>query len=230
MSEIVHIPFHGDELMATLVNGKPHVVLKPAIEAVGLDYKSQLDKLRGKSWATVGMSPMVAADGRLREMVTVDVRTLLMLLATIDEHRVAEHVRPKLIAYQAEVADVIESHFTGPRPVSQLDMIIAAAQEMKRVEALALESRLAVTAVEQRVDALEGNHGWYSALGYAKKMRWATDTQSLNALGRRAGQVGRDANLKAAKVPHSLFGEVNAWPEWCWDQAYQDLDPEAGVA
>lgn len=226
MSEIVHIPFHGDDLLTTLVDGKPYVLLKPAMEALGVDPWSQVEKLKGKSWACTRLIPVQFPGDQRREMVATDVRTLLMLLATIDENRVAEHVRPKLIAYQAEVAEVIEHHFTGPRPVSQLDMIIAAAQEMKRVETLALESRLAVTAVEQRVDALEGNHGWYSALGYAKKMRWATDTESLNALGRRAGRIGRDANLKAAKVPHALFGEVNAWPEWCWDQAYQDLPDE----
>lgn len=44
-------------------------------------------------------------------MVTVDVRTFLMLLATIDENRVAPDVRSKLVTYQAEVADAIESYF-----------------------------------------------------------------------------------------------------------------------
>ena len=35
-----------------------------------------------------------------------------MLLATIDESRVPEAVRPKLVAYQAEVADAIEAYWT----------------------------------------------------------------------------------------------------------------------
>lgn len=110
--EIVRIPFHGDDILAVEVDGKPHIVLKHAIESIGLDYTTQLQKLDGKSWATVGLSPMVASDGRSRPMRTCNVRTFLMLLATIDERRVSDTARPKLVAYQAEVADAIEKYWT----------------------------------------------------------------------------------------------------------------------
>jgi P22_AR N-terminal domain len=109
---LVKIPFHGDELLVVDVDGVPHVVLKPAIDAIGLDYWSQVEKLRTRSWATTSQCPVVAADGKARDMVTCDVRTFLMLLATIDERRVAKDVAPKLIAYQAEVADAIEAYWT----------------------------------------------------------------------------------------------------------------------
>lgn len=112
MSMPVHVPFHGDQLPIVEVDGRPHVALRPVVEALGLNYDSQLEKLRSKSWATVPSRGMVAADGKIRMMSVVDVRTLTMLLATIDEGRVAEHVRPKLIAYQAEVADAIEAYWT----------------------------------------------------------------------------------------------------------------------
>lgn len=137
MSEIVHIPFHGDDLPVTLIGNRPHIVLKPAIEAVGLDYPTQYTKLQGRSWATVGQSPMVAEDGKNRVMVTVDVRTFLMLLATVDENRVAEEVRPKLIAYQSEVADAIEAYFTrggAINPQATADQLIGLAN---RIEAQA---------------------------------------------------------------------------------------------
>ncbi len=103
--------FHGDRLLLIDVDGKPNIVLRPALETLGLDYPTQCEKLRRRSWATVGQSPTVAADGRVREMVTVDVRTFLMLLATVDESRVSDSVRPKLVAYQAEVADAIEAYW-----------------------------------------------------------------------------------------------------------------------
>lgn len=113
MGEIVRIPFQGDDLLAVEHEGRPWIVLKPAMEVLGLAYSAQLTKLRGKSWAcvsTIGMQ--VHGDDQIRQVVVVDVRTFLMLLATVSEGRVAEHVRPKLAAYQAEVADVIESYFT----------------------------------------------------------------------------------------------------------------------
>jgi len=48
MSDLIHIPFHGTDVLAVEIDGKPHVVLKPAIEALGLDFKSQHRKIAGK--------------------------------------------------------------------------------------------------------------------------------------------------------------------------------------
>jgi hypothetical protein len=115
MSEIIHVPFQGDDVLTVEVGGKAHVILKPALEMIGLDFDSQRQKLGGKSWATTVLVTAVAEDGRARQMLAADVRTFLMLLATIDERRVAEHVRPKLVAYQREVADVIAAHFNRLR-------------------------------------------------------------------------------------------------------------------
>lgn len=111
VSDLVRIPFHGDELLTVDVDGTPHVVLRPALESLGLDYSAQLQKLRTRSWAVVGQNPTTGADGKTYKMVTVDARTLMMLLASVDENRVASQVRDKLIAYQSEVADVIESYW-----------------------------------------------------------------------------------------------------------------------
>lgn len=143
-SDLVHIPFHGTDLLTVDVNGKPFVVLKPAIEAIGIDFEAQRQKLAGKSWATTSVTQVVAADGRKRSMVAVDIRTLLMLLATIPESRVSDAARPLLIAYQSEVADVIEAYWTqggaiNPRATEdQLDRL--ARQAKAQVEVLAAAS------------------------------------------------------------------------------------------
>ncbi|GGK61067.1 hypothetical protein Sme01_02690 [Sphaerisporangium melleum] len=138
-NEVVHIPFHGDEILAIDVDGKPYVVVKPAVEAIGLDYWAQIRKLRERSWATTASKAVVAADGKVRDMVTCDVRTFLMLLATIDENRVAADVKDKLVAYQAEVADAIEAYWTqggalNPRATrQQLDEIAESAERRIRM-------------------------------------------------------------------------------------------------
>lgn len=138
-SEIVKVPFRGDEILTVDVDGKPHIVLKPALESIGIDYSTQLIKLKRRSWATMGQCPTVAEDGKNREMTTVDVRTFLMLLATVDEARVAAHVKDKLIAYQSEVADAIEEYWTrggaiNPRATAdQLTEIITRAEGQARV-------------------------------------------------------------------------------------------------
>lgn len=138
MTEIVRIPFRGTELLAVDQGGKPHIVLKPALESIGVDYSAQLTKLRRRSWAGMGQSP-IPTPGGAQQMVTVDVRTFLMLLATIDESRVAEHVRPLLVAYQKEVADAVEAYWTkggaiNPRATEdQLAVIIGRAEAQARV-------------------------------------------------------------------------------------------------
>jgi hypothetical protein len=112
MTDIVRIPFNGDEILAAEIDGKPHVILKPAFDAIGLASDKQINKLRSQPWATTAVTEVVAADGKARQMVTADIRTFLMALATIPASRVAEAVRPKLVAYQAEVADAIEAYWT----------------------------------------------------------------------------------------------------------------------
>ena len=139
MSEIVRVPFHGDEVLVVEVDSKPHIVLKPALDQLGVAYSAQVSKLRGKSWATMSLVDTVGADGKSRQMTTVDVRTFLMLLATIDEGRVSDSARPKLIAYQSEVADAIESYWTrggsiNPRATEdQLSVIIGHAKAQAEV-------------------------------------------------------------------------------------------------
>jgi hypothetical protein len=112
MTDIVRIPFHGGEVLAVDTNGKPHVILRPAFEAIGLDADRQIAKLQRQPWATTAVTAGVGEDGKIRQMVVADVRTFLMALATIPASRVSDEARPVQIAYQSEVADAIESYWT----------------------------------------------------------------------------------------------------------------------
>lgn len=141
---IVRIPFHGDELYTLDVNGRPHIVLKPVIEGIGLDYWPQVERLRKHSWAALAKRQVqVPGQQQRREMIVCDTRTFLMWLATVDENRVAEDVRPHLEAYQSEVADVIQSYWTeggavNPRATDeQLAAVIGRAEAQMRVLRLA---------------------------------------------------------------------------------------------
>lgn len=112
MNSIVTIPFHGTNVQSVDVDGTPHVVFRPLVESIGLDPDGQMKRLRRKSWATTVMTTVVGADGKNRDMTVIDVRTLTMWLATIDENRVSDDARPLVVAYQSEIADVIEAYWT----------------------------------------------------------------------------------------------------------------------
>lgn len=92
-------------------DGKRLAALRPMVEALGLDYSGQLQKLKGKSWARVEKFSTHDASGRLQEMVGIDRRTVTMWLATLDENRVAVERRADLRAYQAEAADALDAYF-----------------------------------------------------------------------------------------------------------------------
>lgn len=111
MSEIVNVAFTGGAVQSVLIAGEPHVVLRPAIESMGLDYSAQVQKLRRRSWAVVGQCPTTGADGKTYTMVTVDLETWAMLLANVDENRVAKTARPVVIAYQKRSARALRDYW-----------------------------------------------------------------------------------------------------------------------
>lgn len=109
-NQIVTIPFRGSTVQAVDVDGKPQVIFRPIAESLGLDADSQMKRLRRKSWACP-VKTTVQVGNQSREVNVIDLRTLTMWLATIDENRVSEEARPLVVAYQAEIADVIESYW-----------------------------------------------------------------------------------------------------------------------
>lgn len=138
MTDIVRIPFNGDEILAAEIDGKPHILLKPAFESIGLAADKQIAKLQKQPWACTSVTVVQVGDQR-RSMIAADIRTFLMALATVPAARVAEDVRPKLIAYQAEVADAIEAYWTKGGAINtrategQLADLIAQAEGQARV-------------------------------------------------------------------------------------------------
>jgi hypothetical protein len=197
MTAVVKVPFKGDELLTVEIDGRPHVILKPAFEAIGLDAKTQIDKLAGKSWACTGLVPVQLGDQR-RTVVIADVRTFLMALATVDERRVSDAARPKLIAYQAEVADAIESYWTKGGAINPR----ATEDELRLLKAQAD----VLTALRPIADA-----GWLDAkarilgaraLGETPQLDQATKPLTVSIYLSRKGLKGKE--LKAAA---SMFGK-----------------------
>lgn len=110
MKELTQIPFH-DTTIYTTADGA-YVALRPVCDSLGLDFSGQLQRLQHQSWATVGVTPTVAADGKTREMTVIDRRTFTMWLATIDTGRVKnERTRELVRTYQCEAADALDKYF-----------------------------------------------------------------------------------------------------------------------
>lgn len=253
--EVVKLDLSAGSVQTVLVDGAPHIVLKPAIDELGLDYSTQLAKLRSRSWATVGQSPMVADDGKVRSMAVVPVRTFLMLLATVNENRVAEQHRGTLIAFQNETADAIEAYWTqggaiNPRATEdQLDSLISRAKQQAEVlsilapivspEWLETKGRLVAARAlgeEPEIDLLDIPlyvPDFLKAKGLKRKQ--IESVQSW--FGRRAAalyeaEYGEKPGKRQSDLPNGSVRETYAWTERhrpvfeeAWTRYYADQFP-----
>jgi hypothetical protein len=233
----VKLGLSAGSLHTTLIDGQPHLVLKSAIEELGLDYSTQLAKLKNRSWASVGQSPMqMPGDDQVRSVTVVPVRTFLMLLATINENRVAEHARPTLVAFQNETADAIEAYWTeggaiNPRATEeQLDSLISRAKQQAEVLSILapivspdwLETKARLVAAralgeEPEVDPLDVPLYVPDFLkGKGLKRREIESVQSW--FGRRAAaihkeQTGEEIGKRQTDLPNGSVRETKAWTE-----------------
>lgn len=111
-SEIVRVPFLDGFIETVLVDDEPHVVLKPTIEGMGLDWEPQRKKLARRSWAVTSQREATGADGKTYAMATCDLETWSMLLANIDENKVKAAARSLVIEYQQKSARALRDFWT----------------------------------------------------------------------------------------------------------------------
>lgn len=112
-AQTVKFSFQNDILEAVRGAGAVWFPLRPLCDALGLDTEGQRQKLERHKWATTFVIKAVAGDGRVREMLCVDRRTIPMWLATIDASRLDADIRAKVEAYQCGIADVLDAMFFG---------------------------------------------------------------------------------------------------------------------
>jgi hypothetical protein len=254
-TEVVKLDLSAGSIDTVMVNGEPHVVFRPAVEAIGLAYSAQLQKLRDRSWANRVDIDTVAEDGKTRRMVAVDVRTFLMWLATVNENKVADGVRDTLVAYQQETTTAVNAYWTeggaiNPRATEeQLDSLIARAKQQAEVLSILsgivspdwLETKARLVAAralgeEPEVDPLDVPLYVPDFLkGKGLKRREIESVQSW--FGRRAAaiykeQTGEEIGKRQTDLPNGSVRETKAWTERhrpvfeeTWDRFYAAAFP-----
>lgn len=223
-ADLVAVPVPGADLpmQAAQIDGRAFVAFRPLCDSLGVDPDTQAKKLRSRSWATTVLTTVVAADGRARDMLMVDRRTLTMWLATLDERRVGEAARDRVIAYQAQAADALDAYFNqriAAPAMNQLDVLRAALDQIEAAQRDAADAKAIAERAEARLDGIEGRHDWYSALGYARLNGMPTYEKFLAKLSRCARMIARSHDIAPDKVPHAHYGTVNSYPRWVWELA-----------
>ena len=222
-AELVRVSVPGAaDLLAMQEDGQVWVALKPMCDTLGIAYPTQLRKLQRRSWAGVTQRATPSAGG-IQQTTVITSETVPMWLATIDENRVAEEARPRLIAYQREAAAALDAYFNKRAvdvpPVNQFDVLRAAIDQIEAAQREAAEAKEIAAKTEARLDAIEGKHDWFSAIAYARMHGLPTSSDYLRRLGGCAGRIGRTHGVEPTQVQHQLYGWVNSWPAWVWDLA-----------
>lgn len=123
-----------------------------------------------------------------------------------------------------------EAEMQPTKPANQLDILRAAIDQIEVAQREASEAKQIAERSEARLDAIEGRHDWFSALGYARLHRIPnTSSQFLKRVGSQATSVAKARGISPVKVPHQLFGEVNSYPAWVWEIAFAGFE-EGDVA
>ena len=108
----VPFPAAGDTLMvATGPDGSNYTSLNHACDSIGVDFSTQLRKLKGLSWSGVVIMTTPDERGRPQAHTMIPVDSMPMWLATINVNKVAPELRGKIELYQCEARQVLADWF-----------------------------------------------------------------------------------------------------------------------
>jgi hypothetical protein len=106
--------FHRDEIPVTTVDGIHYVAMRPICTNIGLDWKSQYNRLNRDpvlSTCVVIMTTQLPGDIQSREVVFLPVDYFHGWLFGISANAVKPELRDKIIRYQRECYAVLAGHF-----------------------------------------------------------------------------------------------------------------------
>ena len=112
---LLPVPFQGATLFVVDYQGEPYAPMKPIVEGMGLDWRSQHRKLTSDTdrWGMVIMT--IPSDGGYQETASIPLRKVAGWLMPVSPNKVRPALREKIIAYQRECDDVLWRHWTGSR-------------------------------------------------------------------------------------------------------------------
>ena len=121
--DLLPVPFRNVTLFLVDLDGFPYVPMRPVVEGMGLDWKSQHVKLtQNQRFASsvVEITTQMSGDDQRRAMTCLPLRKLPGWLTSISPNKVALEIRDTVIAYQNECDDALwaswtEGHAINPR-------------------------------------------------------------------------------------------------------------------
>ena len=117
----ITVPFHGNNLFVINHNGDPVAPMRPIVEGMGLDWKSQHTKIVDRfNTCVVEITTQLPGDTQSRAVTCLPLRKLAGWLMTINANKVKPALRDRIREYQAECDDALWQYWsqgqaTNPR-------------------------------------------------------------------------------------------------------------------
>jgi hypothetical protein len=109
-NEIIKVPFYGNELITVEQNGSVYVAMKPIVEGIGLDWRSQHQKISSsKRYGDITI-PFETAGGK-QDMIFLPMKKLNGWLFSINADKCHPDIRQKVKTYQEECFQVLYEYF-----------------------------------------------------------------------------------------------------------------------
>ncbi|HHT7467589.1 TPA: phage antirepressor N-terminal domain-containing protein [Raoultella ornithinolytica] len=121
----INVPFYGNSLFVVEHNGEAYTPMKPIVEGMGLDWKSQHKKISQRFYK--GMVEItIPSVGGIQSMICLALRKLAAWLNSISPNKVRPEIRDNVIRYQEECDDVLYDYWTkgevkNPRKKTTVD-------------------------------------------------------------------------------------------------------------
>lgn len=113
-TQIDSVNFHGHALTVITHAAQQLVAMKPIVESIGLDWKSQYNRIQRHpvlSTSVVMMTTQLQGDNQRRELLCLPLTMLNGWLFGVDANRVREDIRDTLIMYQRECYQVLANYW-----------------------------------------------------------------------------------------------------------------------
>jgi hypothetical protein len=132
--QLLAVMFQNDRLFVVTYQDEPYVPMRPIVEGMGLDWKTQFRKLMAENdrFSVVEMTTQIPGDDQRRAVICIPLMRLFGWLMTISPNKVKSELREKIIRYQQECDKVLWRHWTQQR-------VSLATQELEPLLALARE-------------------------------------------------------------------------------------------
>jgi hypothetical protein len=117
VNRLMTVNFHGTALYASTIKGTVFVALKPMVEAMGLAWQGQLERIKRHPTLSEGISVMLIPTPQgPQNSVGIRLNLVPGWLFTISTLRIkSAQIRASVQLFQRECFDVLWEHFSGQR-------------------------------------------------------------------------------------------------------------------